>query len=180
MIKNLRGFEAFVISSRLFKKPLRGHDGPVEADLTRLKRGVRYCNSLNHHEAFYRALDNARLLDAFHTKFPDVFGLNLSEDLKSNARRCASQADQYLTNSKRATNKEDEDRYFGHYQHYDSMSKAYTFMSQVEADAKAILSSVLKKPSDNIPWNKLTSFQLFEYDVATNSFVEINEKGERV
>lgn len=180
MIKNLRGFNAYVITSRLFAKPLRGHDGPVEADLTRLKRGVRYCNSLNLHEAFYRALDNARLLDVFQMKFPNIYGLNLSEDLGQNAKRCKMQADQYLTKSQKTTNKEDAEDYKRWFEEYDNTAKAYMFLQQVEADAKAILDSVLKKPSDNIPWNKLTSFQIFEYDVASNSFVEINEKGERV
>lgn len=180
MIKNLRGFNAYVITSRLFAKPLRGHDGPVEADLTRLKRGVRYCNSLNHHEAFYRALDNARLLDVFQMKFPNIYGLNLNESLAENAKRCKRQADHYLNNAKKATNQRDADDYQRYFEEYDNTAKAYMFLQQIEADAKAILDSVLKKPSDNIPWNKLTSFQIFEYDVASNSFVEINEKGERV
>ncbi len=180
MFKNLRGFNAYVITSRLFQKPLRGHDGPVEADLTRLKRGVRYCNSLNVHEAFYRALDNARLLDAFQMKFPNIFGLNLKENLLNNASRCDQMADQYRKNSLNATNKEEAERYHDNYLSYKDTADAYRFMNGVAADADAILSAACKKPSDNIPWNKLTSFQIFEYDAATNSFVEINEKGERV
>lgn len=180
MIKNLRGFNAYVITSRLFAKPLRGYDGPVESDLTRLKRGVRYCNSLNHHEAFYRALDNARLLDTFQMKFPNIYGLNLKENLGQNAKRCKMQADQYLAKFQKTTKKEDAEDYKRWFEEFDNTAKAYMFLQQVEADAQAILDSVLKKPSDNIPWNKLTSFQIFEYDVASNSFVEINEKGERV
>lgn len=177
MIKSLGSLSAYVITSKIFLRPFSGFDGKVESDLTRLKRGVRYNSSLNHEECFYRALDDARMLDVFHRKFPTVIRMNLSDDLTRCAKQCADSASNYQKRMAAAKDQAERDYLAEFYNQMDELEEAYLFMDKIAPQAKAIMDSLLKKPSANVPWNQLTCLQFFMYDPVTNSFVETTEKG---
>lgn len=179
MIKSLGSLSAYVITSKIFLRPFSGFDGKVESDLTRLKRGVRYSNSdFNHHEAFYRALEKSRLLDAFHMKFGGISGLQLSGDLSARVAELGKQIKEYDRRIGLQRDVDEAQRLKIYKSNLENLSDAYSFMDKVKPDAEAILSGLVKKASDNIHWKNLTSVQFFVYDPETNSFIETNVNGD--
>lgn len=181
MIDNLSSLSAYVCVSLLRKRPLCGHDGVVESNMTRLKRGVRYCNLLNGHEAYYRALVDASLLSSFQAVSDAMYSINFSsKDIKQSIEHCEKQAEYHDNLASRQVDQAKVKQHLEDADDYLRKAEGYRILNRVSADATKILSDMPKNKSGNIEWKDLKSVQFYGYNPQTNSFVEINEKGERV
>lgn len=178
MIDNLRRLTVYVAASKIFQRPLNGHDGQCESDLTRLKRGIRYNSDLDWHEAYYRALDRLNLLSVFQGKFPEITGLKLHSNLESEIKSATSSIEYYEQMAQQvAGNPDSEKHYAGCGELHKRYREAYQFLLQVQAEAINQFGTMPVNRSKNIEWKDLTSVQFYKYDRATNSFVETTEKG---
>lgn len=167
MSDNLKYLSAYCCISKLTGAPLRGNDGEVGSDLTRLKRGVRYCNNLNMQEAYYQALTHFGVINIFKEKCAGYTHLNLS------ASNMSDEVNRHLRLAKQFESRQ----LLEEAAHYVRISEAYEILKQVEGFAKKKLDSLPTNRAGNVEWKNLTCVQFYKYDNVTNSFVEITEKG---
>lgn len=181
MIDNLKRLSVVVCASKVFGTPMRGYDGQCESDSSRLKKGIRSNYNLQWHEAWYKALDQNGLLDAFRAKVSEYgaepnlnrsgHGNTVDDAIKYNMR----QAEIYKENAKQSP--QHYDHYMRHAHQAEALVDAFRIMKSVEQQAEDFFEALPLNRSKNIDWKNIDSVQFYAYTPSTNSFEPFDHKG---
>ncbi len=178
-MKDLINLTAFCGVSKITGRVFKGYDSQVESDLTRLKKGIRANDSLTMHEAFFRVMDRYKLIDVFRQMFSGL-EIQFRDGQDCMIRRAQSTMENCKKNASIYENDRSQSgrEYFEFYTKeavtHSRMLDAYSFLKKYEQDALDELKTIPQNRSHLIDWKNLTSVQFYQYDAATNSFVEIN------
>ena len=176
MIDELKEMEAHVCVSKLFGTTFKGFDSTVESDITRLKRGIRYSNQLNWHEAFYLAVKNVGMIDVLHTicKVSGKLALGkIAYHVEIDRHQYSLKS--YQDRLKNPTNTPDHAATYADYiEYYEKCIEGLQILQSVQKDAEAIYEQFKLGKTKNLKWEQLTSVKFFQYDGHTNRFVEFD------